>query len=120
GARRGCAAKTSTVGAADARFTPPDGWMLDADETWPKSAVRYLLSSEQKKQYAAMTSAADREVFITAFWNALDPTPATPRNEFRVEFERRAAFAAANFTTTKTPGRATERGAGFAFLGPPA
>ena len=113
------AGKNNTVEAAYFRFVPPPGWSFPADDKWADSPVKHLLTSEQKKQYAAFTSPAEREAFVTTFWTAFDPTPGTPQNEFRTEFERRVAFADANFATTKTPGRATERGAVFTFLGAP-
>jgi len=118
-ARKETAGKNNTMLAAYMQFAPPAGWSLAADETWPDSPVRYLLSAEQKKQYAVLTSAADRAAFVANFWSTLDPTPATPQNELRNEFERRVAFADANFGTPKSTGRASERGAVFTFLGPP-
>ncbi len=118
-ARKEGAGKINTVEAAYFRFVPLPGWTLAADEKWAESPVRYLLSAEQKKQYAALTTPAAREAFVASFWSALDPTPGTPQNEFQAEFERRVAFADANFATEKNPGRATERGAVFTFLGPP-
>src|SRR5437763_14413029 len=95
-ARKGTAGKNNTMLAAYMQFAPPAGWSLAADETWADSPVRYLLSSEQKKQYAALTSPAERAAFVANFWSALDPTPGTPQNEPRSEFERRVAFADAN------------------------
>ncbi len=118
-ARKETAGKNNSMTAAYAQFAPPAGWSLAADETWADSPVRFLLTAEQKKQYAALTSAADRTAFVDSFWSALDPTPGTPQNEFRSELERRVAFADANFATPKSTGRASERGAVFTFLGPP-
>lgn len=118
-ARKESAGKNNTIEAAYARFAPPAGWSYAADEKWAESPVKHLLTSEQKKQYAALATPAEREAFVANFWTAFDPTPGTPQNEFRAEFERRVAFADANFTTPKTPGRDTERGSVFTFLGAP-
>jgi GWxTD domain-containing protein len=118
-ARKESAGKNNSVEAAYARFMRPADWSYAADEKWTDSPVKHLLTSEQKKQYAALTTPAEREAFVTNFWTAFDPTPATPQNEFRAEFERRVAFADANFATAKTPGRDTERGSIFTFLGAP-
>jgi GWxTD domain-containing protein len=118
-ARKDLAGKNNTLIAAYAQFAPPAGWMLPADETWADTPVRYLLTAEQKKRYAALTTQADREAFVNNFWAAFDPTPGTPQNEFRTEFERRVAFADANFGSAKIAGRASERAAVFAFLGAP-
>jgi GWxTD domain-containing protein len=118
-AQKETAGKNNTILAAYARFTPPAGWTLAADETWPQSPVRYLLTAEQKGQWATLKSAAERQAFVEAFWSAFDPTPGTPQNEFRAEFERRIAFADATYGTPKMTGSASERGAVFTFLGPP-
>jgi GWxTD domain-containing protein len=111
--------KDNTIEASYFRFVVPPQWRLLADDKWLESPVRYLLTAEQKKEYAALTTSADREKFVEKFWAEYDPTPGTPANEFRAEFERRVAFADVNFGTQKTLGGATERGAVFTFLGAP-
>ncbi len=118
-ARRAAAGRSNGLATKYAAFVVPAGWTLPADVAWVTSPLRYLLSSEQKKEFAALLSTAAREAFIADFWKALDPTPDTPANELRSEFERRVAFADAAFATDKLPGRETDRGLVFAFLGPP-
>ena len=102
-----------------AAFVVPSTWNLPADGKWAESPVRYLLTNDQKKAYAALTTAADRQAFVSNFWKDFDPTPGTDANEFRAEIERRIAFADANFSTDKLPGRETDRGLIFTFLGTP-
>ena len=118
-ARKDVAGKNNTLLAMYTQFRPRAGWSLAADQAWPESPVRYLLTPDQKKQYAALATPAEREAFVNSFWAAFDPTPGTPQNEFRSEFERRVAFADATFSTDKALGGATDRGAVFTFLGPP-
>ena len=118
-ARKETQTKNNTLEGLYFRFVVPSGWTLAADDKWTESPVRYLLTSEQKKQYASLTGKADREAFVEKFWADYDPTPGTPQNEFRAEFERRVAFADANFATQRSLGGATERGAVFTFLGVP-
>ena len=113
---RGRSTSMATVYSA---FTTPAGWTLAPDERWIESPVRYLVTPAQKKEYSTFTTNAERAAFIDAFWKQLDPTPATDMNEFRNEFERRIAFADGQFATPKTPGRFTDSGAVFTFLGPP-
>ena len=100
-------------------FTIPAGWTMPADAQWADSPVRYLLSSDEKKQYSALSTQPEREAFVANFWKSFDPTPGTPENEFRAEFERRVAFSDANFATPKLPGRETDRALIFTFLGLP-
>jgi GWxTD domain-containing protein len=118
-ARKEAASQSMTVTAAFASFTKPAGWSLPADEHWIESPVKYLLTPAQKKEYATFTSNPERAAFVDAFWKQLDPTPTTEANELRDEFERRLAFADAYFASPKQAGHLTERGAVFAFLGPP-
>jgi len=118
-ARKDAATKNNSLEGLYARFVPPAGWKLAADDKWDDSPVRYLLTSDQKQQYAALTKAVEREAFVEKFWADYDPTPGTPANEFRAEFERRVAFADANFSTKRSAGGATERAAVLTFLGVP-
>ncbi len=111
-ARAEAARKNNGMEAAFARFVLPAGWMLPGDAAWAEPPVRYILTAQQKTQYAALATPAEREAFVANFWKTYDPA-------FRAEFERRIAFADAQFGTAKTAGRATERGALFVFLGPP-
>jgi len=118
-ARKDAAGRSNTIGTAFLTFVVPPGWSLAADEHWAESPVRYLLTPAQKKEYATITSPAERATFVDAFWKQLDPTPGTDENEFRREFERRVAFADATWTTDKMPGRLSDRAAMFTFLGSP-
>jgi GWxTD domain-containing protein len=113
------AGRSNTVSAAFAAFMPPPGWTLPADEHWTETPVRFLLTPAQKQEYESLTTAADRATFADRVWGQLDPTPGTPANEFRAEFERRLAFADATWPTEKAPGRIGDRAMVIVFLGPP-
>jgi GWxTD domain-containing protein len=118
-ARKEAAGRSNTITTAYAAFARPADWSLPADEHWIESPTKYLLTPAQKKEYATFTTNAERASFIEAFWKQLDPTPETEANEFRYEFERRLAFADANFATPKLPGHLADRAAIFTLLGPP-
>lgn len=118
-AQKGAAGRSNGLTQKFAAFVVPANWTLPADAQWAASPVRYLLTADQKKAYAALATAADREAFVANFWKDFDPTPGTDANEFRTEFERRVAFADANFGTEKIPGRESDRGLIFTFLGTP-
>ena len=113
------AGRSNTVSAAFATFATPAGWTLPADERWTETPVRYLLTPAQKQEYESLTTPADRATFADRVWGQLDPTPGTPANEFRAEFERRVAFADATWSTEKAPGRVGDRATVIVFLGPP-
>lgn len=88
-------------------------------EDWADGPVGFLLSGEERRDFSRLSDTASRSEFVTAFWKARDPRSETPENEFRVEFERRVAFADSRFTQGETAGRLTDRGMVFLLLGPP-
>lgn len=90
-----------------------------ADETWADGPARYLLTAEQRADYGRLSDAASRSTFVVEFWKAHDPHPETPENEFRIEFDRRIAFADARLGQNETRGSLTDRGMLFVLLGPP-
>ena len=89
-----------------------------ADENWANGPARYLLTSEQRADYERLSTLAERSEYITEFWKAHDPTPETPENEFREEFEQRVEFADLRFGQDETRGSLTDRGMLFVLLGP--
>ena len=118
-ARKEAAGRSGSLSTAYAKFATPATWSLPADEQWHNSPVRLLLTSAEHSQYAGLSTSAEREAFVTKFWNELDPTPGTAANEFRSEFERRVAFADTYFTTDKVRGRETDRAGVLAIFGVP-
>ena len=92
---------------------------IAADETWNASAVRYLMTDDEKQRWAQLTSNAERAEFVEDFWLRRDPSPGTPENERRDEIESRLLFADRVFTTEGVRGRDSDRGLVFALLGPP-
>lgn len=89
-------------------------------ETWLSEDIVYIISSKEKQVFRALESDRDRDLFIEEFWRQRDPTPTTPRNEYRDEHYRRIDFANATFGRgTPGPGWRTERGRYYIMLGPP-
>lgn len=88
-------------------------------EDWAAGPVRNLMTPEDQQAFAQLKDADARREFVTKFWAARDPKPETPENEFRLEFERRVAFADTHFSQDLLPGSLTDRGLVFILLGPP-
>jgi GWxTD domain-containing protein len=86
---------------------------------WAKGPVQHLMTKEETAQWKAIKSdeAADR--FIALFWARRDPTPDTPRNEFREQYELRVRQADTNFSSDKTKGSMTDRGKALILYGMP-
>jgi GWxTD domain-containing protein len=87
---------------------------------WLNSEVVYIITDDEKKAFRALTTDEEREKFIEQFWARRDPTPDTPRNEFREEHYRRIAYANERFAVVGgRRGGDTDRGRIYIMYGPP-
>ena len=97
----------------------PDHW-FDDDEWHLETAP--LLTPDELRAYMRLKTSAERDSFIADFWRSRDPTPKTPANEFRREFERRIRFAKERYAepdSAATFGYQTDRGRWYVSVGPP-
>ena len=93
---------------------------LDKHKDWDKSPESvFLATDDEKKEWKKIDSDPAAEKFIALFWARRDPDLKTPANEFREQFEARAAFADERFALGKRRGALTERGRAFILIGPP-
>jgi GWxTD domain-containing protein len=87
---------------------------------WIEQDVAYIITQKERDVFLQLDSDRDRELFMTAFWKQRDPTPGTPKNEFRDEHYRRMTYANQNFgRDTPTPGWRTDQGRIYVTLGEP-
>lgn len=103
--------------AASAAAAPSD--FSELYREWAAGPVKHLMTSAEEKLWQSLSSDEQAEQFVRLFWAQRDPTPGTELNEFRREFEQRAAFADQEFSTEDTKGSLTDRGMVFVLLGPP-
>ena len=91
------------------------------NEAWGKSAVHWLFTDEEVAAWKAIKSDEEAQAFQDLFWARRDPTPATPKNEFRESIEARIRYADEKYTVPrkKTPGSLTERGMMLIVFGQP-
>lgn len=88
-------------------------------EDWADGPVRYLMTTEERRNFDRLSDPISRGEFIAHFWKSRDTRPETPENEFRQEFDKRVAFADAYFSQDEVRGSLTDRGLVFVMLGPP-
>ena len=90
-------------------------------EAWRRSAVHFLFTEEEETAWKAVKTDADARAFVDLFWARRDPTPATPKNEYREVIEERIRYADQNFNTDrkKTAGSLTDRGMMLLLFGQP-
>jgi len=98
---------------------PPTGQAVTGQQKWLDD-VSIIISDAEKRAFQQLTNDGLRQGFITDFWLARDPTPGTPANEFREEYDRRVAYANEHFTTKSgISGSKTDRGKMHILNGPP-
>jgi GWxTD domain-containing protein len=98
---------------------PPAVPAVTGQQKWLDD-VSEIISDAEKKAFQQLTNDRERQGFITNFWLARDPTPGTPANEFKDEFDRRIAYVNEHFTTQSgIPGSKTDRGKMYIVNGPP-
>ncbi len=87
---------------------------------WLSRDVVYIIADEERAAFLRLKTDAERDKFIEQFWLRRDPTPGTPKNEFKDEHYRRIASANQRFRTASgTPGWQTDRGHMYIVYGPP-
>jgi len=82
------------------------------------SEARYIINKEEEQAFINLPSASEREQFIEEFWLKRDPTPNTPRNEFKQIYFQRIETANRLLRGSR-PGWLTERGMIYILFGPP-
>jgi len=119
-ARRSFAKGGASLAVAYQSFLRTDrGGAPTIDASWGDSAVRELLTEEEKTAWKSLGTDADRQAFVEKFWLRRDPTPGTSSNELRQEIDARMRFADGQWRSDDTPGRDTDRALVFVLLGPP-
>lgn len=64
----------------------------DKYDNWLDEEVKVIITKEEKDAFKKLKSDSEKDQFIEQFWTKRDPTPGTPENEYRKEFERRLQF----------------------------
>jgi len=85
---------------------------------WLDEDVRWIITDEELSAFKKLTTNAERDQFIEAFWQRRDPTPDTAENEYKEEHYRRIAYANEHFAAG-IPGWRTDRGRIYIMYGPP-
>ena len=85
---------------------------------WLDEDVRWIITDEELSAFKKLSTNAERDQFIEAFWQRRDPTPDTAENEYKEEHYRRIAYANEHFAAGM-PGWKTDRGRIYIEFGPP-
>jgi GWxTD domain-containing protein len=90
-----------------------------AKAEWAKGPVQFLMTSDEKAAWQKVTTDADADAFAALFWARRDPTPGTPVNEFREEYEAKVKYADQNFKGGRARGALSDRGKVLVLFGSP-
>ncbi|HEX2695076.1 MAG TPA: GWxTD domain-containing protein [Acidobacteriota bacterium] len=92
----------------------------DGARSWLEEEVAYIITPKEREVFLKLGSDKERDIFIEAFWKQRDPTPGTPKNEFREEHYGRLQYANKFYgRSTPLPGWKTDRGRIYIILGAP-
>ncbi len=101
----------------ESKLPPNSGEQVN--ERWGEGPVKWLMRGEEKRRWSELASGEWQE-YVDKFWESRNPKPGNPDNTFKTGFDRRVAFADANFVQAEgTRGSMTDRGMVFVLLGPP-
>jgi GWxTD domain-containing protein len=85
---------------------------------WLTEDVAYIITDQERAAFKRLPTDEEREHFIEQFWLRRDPTPGTPRNEFKEEHYRRIAYANQHYADARISGWKTDRGRIYIVYGP--
>ena len=88
-------------------------------QQWGDTAVGYLMTKQEKTDWAAVKTDAEAKAFVDVFWARRDPTPETPPNELREQIEARIAEADKRYGGGGTPGSISDHGLVYTLFGDP-
>jgi len=87
---------------------------------WIEEEVVYIITPKEKEVFFKLETNKERDMFIDLFWRQRDPTPGTPRNEFKEEHFRRIEYANKEFKRySSIEGWRTDMGRIYIILGEP-
>ena len=77
---------------------------LDRYERRRYEGLRYLMNDHQKMHYLTTPTRNERDEWVIRFWRLNDPTPATKKNERRIEHKQRVKDAREQYPKDGFPG----------------
>ncbi len=109
---------TLAVARRSIKFSQTIGGMVLNDINESIRQLRYVASSEEREMMEEADDDAAKQKLFKEFWQKLDPTPATERNEAFQEYYSRIAFANRKFKSHRE-GWLSDMGMVYVIFGPP-
>lgn len=106
--------------AALMAITAASAFALSPEYTeWAQGPAQFLMTKEEVAQWKAIKTDDEAKAFVALFWARRDPTPGTPRNEYREQFDAAVEYADKNLAFGKRKGSMTDRGKALILYGQP-
>ncbi len=87
---------------------------------WVNGPVQFIMSKDELAKFRTLQSGAEAEAFVDLFWARRDPTPDTPRNEAKEQFDARVEYADKSLKDgSRLRGAMTDRGKTLILYGQP-
>ncbi len=97
-----------------------DSKRITLEETYANvHPEEYLFSPSQMSEYKALAEGTPRLAYIQSFWETMDPTPKTMRNENLENFMEGVEYTNRTFNDPTLPGWLTDRGRFYLLYGKP-
>ena len=77
------------------KLPPNSGEQIN--DKWGDGPVRWIMTSNEKTSWASLAGGPEWQEFVDKFWESRNPQPGNPDNVFKTGFDRRVAFADANW-----------------------
>lgn len=88
-------------------------------DEWGKGPAQHLMTRDEQRDWKSARTDAEAQKFVDLFWARRDPTPQTPRNELKEQFEAAVKTADERFKEGSLRGAMTDRGKTLLLLGAP-
>jgi len=81
--------------------------------------LRYIADRTEISQYKRLHTVVSKREFLFDFWKRRDPSPTTPVNESKLEYNRRLQYVNINYASGFKEGWRSHRGRVYIMYGPP-
>ena len=81
--------------------------------------AKYIATQDEKQRYKSLDSLNAKRDFLAHFWKGRDLEPATPQNEYEIDYLKRVEYANEHFRYANREGYRSDRGRVYLIYGEP-
>jgi GWxTD domain-containing protein len=91
----------------------------DQYDKWVDETVKVLITKEERDAFKKLKTNEEKDKFMADFWAKRDPSPGTPENEFKTEYETRMKTVSEKISGGQKKPMDTDMGKAVLLLGNP-